>query len=359
MPLATGNTGLAKTRSPRHPTQLHLSGLRRTLPQVRAGIAPRPTPGEGAPRSSGPAAALAVVALLLATAAIGASAEHGTGRAELDRQGASIVLSILATLALLVGATVFARIIWALLTGGRGPDGSASRRRSPRAAWIALVAIGLFFLVLVATADRRHPGAATARAAQVGAVGQARGGAIPFNATASGATAAVVLVGALVLGVAWYWRAVAWRRAFAAHWAEAPTVDDVATGNDVEMITDLSSHLSAVSLAGSIDEPDPRRAVVACYLAMLDAASRAGADRRSDETPTEFLRRVLAFGGVGEAPATRLTAAFERARYSDLPVGEPLRTEAVGALAAVRADLAALEPTAGSGGRPAAAGAPR
>jgi len=48
---------------------------------------------------------------------------------------------------------------------------------------------------------------------------------------------------------------------------------------------------------------------------------------------------MLAWTGAGAVPATALTGLFERARYSERPVDESMRSEAITALAALRDDL--------------------
>jgi hypothetical protein len=107
----------------------------------------------------------------------------------------------------------------------------------------------------------------------------------------------------------------------------------------LEPIGELSREFRAVSIPDPTAEPDARRAVFACYLQMLSAADRAGASRRADETPGEYLGRLLAWTGVSEDPATTLTVLFERARYSERPVDESMRDHAVIALGSVQHEL--------------------
>ena len=74
--------------------------------------------------------------------------------------------------------------------------------------------------------------------------------------------------------------------------------------------------LAFVTVADPGTEPDPRRAVIGCYLQMLEVAARHGPERRDSETPTEYLRRMLASTAATATPATSLTRLFDRARYS-------------------------------------------
>lgn len=86
---------------------------------------------------------------------------------------------------------------------------------------------------------------------------------------------------------------------------------------------------------------DPRAAVLAAYARMEAALASVGLARRPSDAPREYLARLEAGLGGGRAPAARLTELFERARFSPHPVGEDLRTEAIGALATLQAELEA------------------
>jgi hypothetical protein len=83
-------------------------------------------------------------------------------------------------------------------------------------------------------------------------------------------------------------------------------------------------------------ETDPCRAVVSCYLQLLEVAASNGPGRRDAETPTEYLLRALTGNDAPVAPSTLLTGLFERARYSQLPVSESMRSEAISALRALQ-----------------------
>jgi hypothetical protein len=84
---------------------------------------------------------------------------------------------------------------------------------------------------------------------------------------------------------------------------------------------------------------DPRAAVLAAYARMEAALADAGLARRASEAPREYLSRLADGLGGGRAPAARLTGLFERARFSTHPIGEDVRSDALDALAALRADL--------------------
>jgi hypothetical protein len=86
-------------------------------------------------------------------------------------------------------------------------------------------------------------------------------------------------------------------------------------------------------------EDDPRQAVIRAYARMERSLAAAGLPREPPETPFEYVGRALETVGVGLEPAQRLAGLFERARFSQHPVGEPLRAEAAAALEAVRGEL--------------------
>ena len=99
--------------------------------------------------------------------------------------------------------------------------------------------------------------------------------------------------------------------------------------------------LFAAASAGALalhSDPDPRRAIIACYAAMEHSLSGAGAPPAAADTPAEVLDR--AFGPAPSAPAETLTGLFRVARYSDHVLVEEHRTSALQALDALQADLA-------------------
>jgi hypothetical protein len=64
----------------------------------------------------------------------------------------------------------------------------------------------------------------------------------------------------------------------------------------------------------------PADAVVAAWVALERAASRSGVPRDPASTPTEFALEVLGRTSADRHAARSLLAAYERARFSDLPV---------------------------------------
>ena len=110
----------------------------------------------------------------------------------------------------------------------------------------------------------------------------------------------------------------------------------------------IAEELSAV-LDESLDdlrrEADPRRAVIAAYARMERILAAEGLGRHTSEAPFEYLSRVLAELQASRTSTFALTELYERAEFSTHAVDEGMRREAIGALTALRNDLAPLAAT--------------
>jgi hypothetical protein len=95
-----------------------------------------------------------------------------------------------------------------------------------------------------------------------------------------------------------------------------------------------------------IDSGTATDAVIACWVALEEAAESAGVGRDPAETPAEFTVRVLGVGGISEPELTRLGELYREARYSTHGSTEQARTEARSALLRLRADLSAAHEVA-------------
>ena len=93
-------------------------------------------------------------------------------------------------------------------------------------------------------------------------------------------------------------------------------------------------------------ETDPRRAVIAAYARMERSLAAHGIPRRRFEAPHEYLGRVLEELTGGGPAAMRLTALFERARFSPHEIDGAMKDEAIEAIESVQRDLAAAETAA-------------
>jgi hypothetical protein len=108
--------------------------------------------------------------------------------------------------------------------------------------------------------------------------------------------------------------------------------------------------------AGLVDlsdsDADPRRAVIACWVRLEQAAAAAGLPRQVGDTPTDLVGRLL--GARTEVSADVLAAfahVYREARYATHTVDESMRSQARAALQRLRGELTATGPSPiGSGG---------
>lgn len=130
-----------------------------------------------------------------------------------------------------------------------------------------------------------------------------------------------------------------------------------AFGDDV----DLPELQDAVTraLAHLDGHPRPRDAVVAAWVALEEAAARAGTRRDPAQTPTEFTGTVLAATPAPAGAVTRLRTLYQRARFTDRPVDTTAVDQARAALAEIARSLDVDEPSPGgpAGTGPAGRGA--
>jgi hypothetical protein len=134
----------------------------------------------------------------------------------------------------------------------------------------------------------------------------------------------------LAVAVAGWWWSDRWRRRARGEVREPFLAHAIAAAVD-ESLDDLRAEL------------DPRKAVIAAYARLERVLARHGLPRRSSEAPFEYLGRMLADVAVTPAAARRLTALFERAKFSQHEVGVEMKEEAIEALETVRDDLRAAE----------------
>jgi hypothetical protein len=133
----------------------------------------------------------------------------------------------------------------------------------------------------------------------------------------------IAAVGAAI-GIAYFLRARKARKPL-----EARAVEALRTALD-ESLDDLRR------------ERDARRAVIAAYARMEKALAVGGLPRHPAEAPLEYLARVLRdLLRASAASVARLTALFERAKFSTHEIGPDLKEEAIEALIAVRDEVRA------------------
>jgi Domain of unknown function (DUF4129) len=97
--------------------------------------------------------------------------------------------------------------------------------------------------------------------------------------------------------------------------------------------------------AGLIDlsdaDLDPRRAVIACWLRLEQAAAAAGTPRKAADTPTDLVTRLLGERNVSGDVLASFADVYREARYATHTVDERMREQARAALQRLRAELTA------------------
>jgi hypothetical protein len=285
------------------------------------------------------AVGFALAATLILLAVIGAASQHGPGAAALRRGPASVVLSVLVTLAGLAGVASLVLLFWGLVTRKRRSlDDSGRRGRSPILVVAILLAVFacLAGLLVLAVRQRHLQAIPTLHGAPV--LHAPTSAPLPFNQAASFTTSGVVAAVVVFFVLTRIARSIGWRRALRrlGRFGPQPGKDKESGSAPGQEAEPIGSYLAALSVQDPTMEPDPRRAVIACYLRLLDVAAQHGGQRRETETPTEYLRRVLTATDAAADPATCLTGLFERARYSRRTVDESMRHDAISALRALQ-----------------------
>ncbi|NYE37528.1 hypothetical protein F4692_002661 [Nocardioides cavernae] len=84
---------------------------------------------------------------------------------------------------------------------------------------------------------------------------------------------------------------------------------------------------------------DPRNAIVAAWHRFEVQGERAGVPRLAAETSSEYTLRILDLADADTGPVNRLAELYREARFSDHPITEQHRSEALAALAGIRRSL--------------------
>jgi len=84
---------------------------------------------------------------------------------------------------------------------------------------------------------------------------------------------------------------------------------------------------------------DPRNAIVACWHRFELQAQRAGVERRRWQTTSEFVLGLLDLVGADHGAVARLADLYREARFSDHPMTDAHRAEALAALDEIHISL--------------------
>lgn len=102
---------------------------------------------------------------------------------------------------------------------------------------------------------------------------------------------------------------------------------------------DAATEILDEGLGALLAERDPRKAVIAAYVAMERAMACKGRPRRPHEAPTEYLARVLGVAPSRAEDLDELVGLYELARFSVHTVTASMRDAAVDAVRRLRAEL--------------------
>jgi hypothetical protein len=115
-------------------------------------------------------------------------------------------------------------------------------------------------------------------------------------------------------------------------------------GTDPTALAERARQVVAAVDAGLADlsdtDADPRRAVIACWVRLEEAAAAAGTRRLPGETPADLVGRLLTEHLVSRPVLDGFAAVYREARYATHVVDEHMRATAVAALRQLRAELA-------------------
>lgn len=104
---------------------------------------------------------------------------------------------------------------------------------------------------------------------------------------------------------------------------------------------DLVAALDAGLQELSDTDRDPRRAVIACWVRLEQAAAAAGTPRHAGDSPTDLVARLLAEQRLDADVLTPFAAVYRQARYATHTVDDQMRQQARSALERLRVDLGA------------------
>lgn len=281
-------------------------------------------------------------ALLLATAAVAlvalvavAAGEYrlgGSNSTHASPYAVDVILTVVIALYLVAAIGVVVVMFWSGLELRRIPRQQTKRERTVRT---VAILVGMAILITVAANRyhwRVHPHPPTQQAQAGSGKGSGKHtkgshGKAKQQPQLRVAPFLAVLGAAGVAFAAFVIAERRRRRRLPKDWGVAEVLSDVLD----ETLDDLRA------------EPDPRRAVIAAYARMERSLAAHGIPRRRFEAPHEYLTRVLSEVSGGRLAATRLTALFERARFSPHEVDENMKASAIEAIESLQADLAAAE----------------
>ncbi len=283
-------------------------------------------------------AAAALVLLGLVVVAAGGYRLGDSGSDEASPYAVDTMVTVLLAVYAIGAIALVGAVVWAGVELRRNPMPTPVRRRRRTFPTVLLALAVLGALMLMSERfhwrfdfSRLHPPGAASTATATNPAGQ---GATPPSSGGRHHDPSFQIVPFLVVlgaaGAGFAALFAAERRRKRRLPGEGPVTDELVEALD-ETLGDLR------------EETDPRRAVIAAYARMERVLARHGIPRRRFEAPYEYLARVLSDLTHGGRGAERLTALFERARFSTHDIDRSMKDEAVAAVEELQADLAAAD----------------
>jgi hypothetical protein len=118
------------------------------------------------------------------------------------------------------------------------------------------------------------------------------------------------------------------------------------TGLPAAAAQDVVAALDAGLVDLSDSDADPRRAVIACWLRLEQAAAAAGTPKQIGDSPTDLVSRLLQAHEVSADVLAALADVYREARYATHTVDDRMRVQARSALQRIRTELTAEVATA-------------
>ena len=148
----------------------------------------------------------------------------------------------------------------------------------------------------------------------------------------------VAAVGAVILALLVFLASILREQSRSRTRSREPDTGDVAMlGEPARLVAAITD--DAAEQDRQLHEGDPRNAIVAAWQRFEVQGAAAGVGRKSWETSSEYAIRILDLVSADSGAVNRLAGLYREARFSEHPITEEHRAEALAALAAIRRSL--------------------
>ncbi|MET0910667.1 MAG: DUF4129 domain-containing protein, partial [Ilumatobacteraceae bacterium] len=138
--------------------------------------------------------------------------------------------------------------------------------------------------------------------------------------------------------IVWLVVRYAWRHRPKLRWTRHPRRP---RSDEFDVLDEVATAITADAAAqqSALRRGTPRNAIVECWLRLEAAVVAAGVPRRPADTSTDLMLRVMAARPIDPTAIANLAALYREARFSDHPMTEDSRREAIDALDIVHEGL--------------------